>query len=453
MKHVQPFVSFCLAAILLLTTTLPVRSQQTNYTYDDRGNLISNGTHCIEYNGRNLPAVIKDCATDLPIENYEYRPDGQRFRVERYHEGVHVETILNIDDFVEIKINETTGEEQTSYYIHANGVLVGKILPDGSKHFYHTDHLGSIILITDEAGNPVADRSIYGPFGNLVTANQSTSAFGYTGQETDSTGLSWYNSRAYDPRVGVFLQPDAIRPSVEPADLNPYAYVKNNPLKYTDPSGNIVCGGLCIGGVVLGIAVVALVLAEPVGQNVDQKSAAYQFNEAIENFGPTVAGSAPLTGDFIDGVDTATGVDSFTGEQLSTFDRGITAVAAVVPFISGRHIRSSVEYGSNLWSSTRRLSRVENAFEHWRRHRDEFPHLNNALEYVDEAHRIINKPPSSALVGSRANGEIVVYDPIRNVFAVGLEDGTPKTMFVPDPARHGYRTNQDYFYANINEER
>jgi hypothetical protein len=53
----------------------------------------------------------------------------------------------------------------------------------------------------------------------------------------------------------------------------------------------------------------------------------------------------------------------------------------------------------------------------------------------------------NSLTKTRANGDVVIYYPPSNVFAVRLPSGAPKTMFRPDPAAHGYPTNLDYFNA------
>ncbi|MFP4345125.1 MAG: RHS repeat-associated core domain-containing protein, partial [Anaerolineales bacterium] len=47
------------------------------------------------------------------------------------------------------------------------------------------------------------------------------------------------NARYYDPALGRFISADTIVPDpANPQSLNRYAYVYNNPLKYTDPSGH-----------------------------------------------------------------------------------------------------------------------------------------------------------------------------------------------------------------------
>ncbi|MDQ6994296.1 MAG: RHS repeat-associated core domain-containing protein, partial [Mariprofundaceae bacterium] len=54
-----------------------------------------------------------------------------------------------------------------------------------------------------------------------------------------STGLINMNARLYDPVLGRFLSADTIVPSAgNMQDFNRYAYVLNNPLAYTDPSGH-----------------------------------------------------------------------------------------------------------------------------------------------------------------------------------------------------------------------
>lgn len=62
----------------------------------------------------------------------------------------------------------------------------------------------------------------------------------YTGQRIDEeTGLYYYNSRYYDAQLGRFIQADSIVPGSDTSQaLNRYAYVKNNPLNFTDPDGH-----------------------------------------------------------------------------------------------------------------------------------------------------------------------------------------------------------------------
>jgi RHS repeat-associated protein len=104
--------------------------------------------------------------------------------------------------------------------------------------YYATDALGSIRVVFDAAGNPTA-RSDYLPFGEALATSGSLPAQRFTGQERDGeTSQDHYNARNYAPRVGRFWRCDpAAGDTKRPQTWNRYAYVLNNPLAYTDPTG------------------------------------------------------------------------------------------------------------------------------------------------------------------------------------------------------------------------
>src|SRR5688572_19410605 len=57
-------------------------------------------------------------------------------------------------------------------------------------------------------------------------------------------GLMFYNAHWYDPYLNHFTQPDSIVPDQNnPQDWDRYAYARNNPIKYTDPSGHCAANG------------------------------------------------------------------------------------------------------------------------------------------------------------------------------------------------------------------
>jgi len=63
---------------------------------------------------------------------------------------------------------------------------------------------------------------------------------GYTGQRRGSGlgSLMFYNARYYSPLLSRFVSADTVVPGAgNPQARNRYAYVYNNPIKYTDPTG------------------------------------------------------------------------------------------------------------------------------------------------------------------------------------------------------------------------
>ena len=118
-------------------------------------------------------------------------------------------------------------------------------------NYIHRDHLGSSTAVTDAQGSLIEESEYY-PNGQLASGGYETK-FGYTGQEKDWEGnqLNYYGARYYDAQLGRFTQPDSILPDpYDPQQLNRYAYVRNNPVIYTDPSGNFGLLGALIAGAV-----------------------------------------------------------------------------------------------------------------------------------------------------------------------------------------------------------
>ena len=75
-----------------------------------------------------------------------------------------------------------------------------------------------------------------------LSSGLSPTQYQYTGQysHTADFGLMYYNARWYDPALGRFTQADSIvPPGVQ--GLDRYAYVNNNPMRYTDPTGHRSC--------------------------------------------------------------------------------------------------------------------------------------------------------------------------------------------------------------------
>jgi RHS repeat-associated protein len=89
-----------------------------------------------------------------------------------------------------------------------------------------------VVAVTNAAGAITASAR-YDAFGRTL-AGGVLPRYGYAGREPDATGLIYYRARYYDPTLGRFTQRD---PAGFADGLNPYAYVGNNPVSFTDPLG------------------------------------------------------------------------------------------------------------------------------------------------------------------------------------------------------------------------
>jgi len=127
-------------------------------------------------------------------------------------------------------------------YIYANGQKIASkdTKNVGQTLYYVLDHLGSIRQVIDSNTNVASWSGSEYAFGEDKDSSGDAPINRFTGKEIDEeTGLYYYGARYYSPTLGRFIQADIVRGTLDdPLSLNRYAYVKNNPLKYVDPTGN-----------------------------------------------------------------------------------------------------------------------------------------------------------------------------------------------------------------------
>ncbi|HMY69454.1 MAG TPA: RHS repeat-associated core domain-containing protein [Leptospiraceae bacterium] len=125
----------------------------------------------------------------------------------------------------------------------------GTLASEFGVFFLHQDHLGSVTMVTDGAGNVVSGGSLggkanylYRPYGEIDRMNSSgpdITKYKYTGQEEDKeSGLYYYKARYYDASLGRFNSADSLIMPESIQGMNRYMYVEGNPVKYNDPSGH-----------------------------------------------------------------------------------------------------------------------------------------------------------------------------------------------------------------------
>ncbi len=220
------------------TSTRPhavTRAGTKTYSYDANGNMLLGDGRIMTYDAENrLSTVRKNGGTTT----FVYDGDGGRVK-KTVTSGSTTTTTTYIG---KLYVCEGTSCSRLIYAGNQRIALV-PMPPSGrpaSPSYFHPDHLGSTSVLTNAQG-VAEEHNSYRPYGQLHTHTGTADvAYKYTGQERDpSTGLYFYHARYYDPVLGRFLSPDTLVQSLgDPQSLNRYAYARNNPVLYTDPTGH-----------------------------------------------------------------------------------------------------------------------------------------------------------------------------------------------------------------------
>lgn len=157
------------------------------------------------------------------------------------------------DGSMEIKQDMVNDTVEFITYIGGDAYSAPIILKsDGTTQNYlylHRDYLGSILAVTNQAG-AVVEKRMFDAWGNITKVQDGTGNVltglvvldrGYTGHEhLQGVNLIHMNGRLYDPVIHRFLQPDNFVSDPQNTQaFNRYSYVLNNPLKYSDASGEL----------------------------------------------------------------------------------------------------------------------------------------------------------------------------------------------------------------------
>ena len=254
-------------------------------------------------------------------------------------------------------------------------------------YFSFTDNLGSILSVMDEDGTNVFDAS-YDAWGRqIVTLNTIGLHRGYTGHEMlGEFDIINMNGRLYDPVLGRFFSPDNfVQMPDNSQNFNRYSYCLNNPLKYTDSSGDFwhLIIGAAIGGLFnwashgfqfnaegLGYFVtgaVAGAVSTGVASGVNVAMAGGNFwagaagmAQGISSTGFIAGAAAGASSGFAGGLISGAG-NSWVGG--SSFGKGLLAglgsggVRALEGGITGEFFGGldAVDKGTNFWTGTVRL--------------------------------------------------------------------------------------------------
>ena len=203
---------------------------------------------------------------------FEYGYDHQRTRMTATNGGI---LMVNKDYVGSCEFVRHAASPQLSFtYLSGPMGVFAMVEKEGATEqvqYILKDHLGSYTAITDDDGELVLQQS-FDAWGNrrnpsTWTGNAAALNFhdrGFTGHEHlfgmvggiyKEIGLINMNGRMYDPIMSSFLSVDNYVQAPDfSQSFNRYAYCLNNPLKYTDPDGEIALTTLAMVGI--GIATV-----------------------------------------------------------------------------------------------------------------------------------------------------------------------------------------------------
>jgi RHS repeat-associated protein len=222
-------------------STTTNRLTGTTTSYDGAGNLTAWNGNTYTYDNFNQLVRAKSGAEEWV---YVYTADDERFWSYRVGGGGSLWSLRDLSGQVLREYQAHVSWSTFEDYVYRGDQPLAGLPSSGEQRHFDLDHLGTIRLVTNAAGNATGVHRYY-PFGKEQTTLQESDRRKWAGHERDLANLSgdgddldYMHARHYSPVVGRFLSVDRAEGDLkDPRSWNKYSYTLGNPLKYIDPDG------------------------------------------------------------------------------------------------------------------------------------------------------------------------------------------------------------------------
>ncbi|MXV37283.1 hypothetical protein GO491_01135 [Flavobacteriaceae bacterium Ap0902] len=323
--------------------------QNIGFNKDGEELLNARGFHNITYNSYKKAVNIHLSGKERIDFNYNIFKDRIAMYYGSEDKDINARPLhkyYSSDKAIEIKHNLQTGEIEVLTYLdgdpYSANVLQRNFFSRGNNSppeiwYLHRDYQATILAITNQKGN-ILEQRYFDAWGNLKEYKDSTQKLvvvtdntpihlildrGYTGHEhLWGVDLIHMNGRLYDAKLRRFLSPDNfIQNPYNTQNFNRYGYVLNNPLIYTDASGEFI--GAVLIGAAIGLftkAVINIATGQTWWYGIGKATVMGAVSGAISFGIGEVAKSASST--FVGQAAFQAGAHGYTGGFMSLLDGG-----------------------------------------------------------------------------------------------------------------------------------
>jgi RHS repeat-associated protein len=230
-----------------VNTLPPAPGKRRQLVWDEENRLACNQDH---NRNQTLPQHPDSCDTPQQPATVHYVYDDVGNRVVKNSGQQHI--------YPNRAFSERNGTGFKHVFIGDVRLATKTVKPDSTyenhQFFFHADHLGSASYVTDEHGQLTEHLEYFASGETWVEENPAQPTpvpYRYSSKELDEeTGYYFYGARYYNPRTQLWISPDPALSAYldggpaggvyQPFNLASYTYAHNNPIKYTDPNGQIL---------------------------------------------------------------------------------------------------------------------------------------------------------------------------------------------------------------------